>query len=92
MVAQNYENEIETSKLFVLINCVSGKIGSTIDKIKKIKSVTDIQQTDGQYDLIVTLESKSVDELKKTLMYQIRTIDTIGCTLTLHSNLDIIVG
>lgn len=80
----------ESSKLFVLINCVGGKISTTIDKIKKIKSVTDIQQIDGQYDIIVTLESKSSDELKKTLTQQIRTIDTVGCTLTLRSNLDVI--
>lgn len=92
MAAQNHENQTETSKLFVLINCMSGKIGSTIHMIRKIKSVTDVQQIDGQYDLIVTLESKSIDELKKALMYQIRTIDTIGCTLTLHSNLDAVVG
>lgn len=88
----NPEKQNETSKLFILINCVGGKIGATMDKIRKIKSVTDIQQIDGQYDIIVTLESKSSDELKKTLVQQIRTIDTIGCTLTLRSSLDAITG
>ena len=92
MATQVHLPQSETSKLFVLINCVGGKIGATMDKIRKIKTVTDVQQIDGQYDIIVTLESKSSDELKKILMHQIRTIDTIVCTLTLRSNLDAVFG
>jgi hypothetical protein len=77
----------KTSKLFVLINCLDGKAGSTINELKHIDYVTEIKQIDGPYDIIVTIESLSNDELKK-ILHKIRQIATIKYTLTLRSSLD----
>lgn len=85
---KNNNEESRSSKVFVLINCIDGQTDATIDKIKKIDSVIEMQKTDGPYDIIVTLEADSNEDLKKTLMQKIRSIDTVGYTLTLRSSLD----
>jgi DNA-binding Lrp family transcriptional regulator len=80
-------NNSSRSKIFILINCVDGKIDSVLEQIKKIDIVTQVQKTDGAYDLAI-LEADTNDELKKTLMHKIRTIDDVKYTLTLRSSLD----
>lgn len=76
------------SKIFILISCIDGKIDTVFEQIKKIDVVTQVQKTDGAYDLIVMLETSSNDELKKTLMHKIRTIDDVKYTLTLRASSD----
>lgn len=76
------------SKIFILINCIDGKTDSVFDQISKIGEVTQVQKTDGAYDLIAILEADSNDDLKKALMHKIRTIDDVKYTLTLRSSLD----
>ncbi|MEM4391981.1 MAG: Lrp/AsnC ligand binding domain-containing protein [Candidatus Nitrosotenuis sp.] len=84
----NLEKNSVASKLFVLVSCIEGKVDSTLDKIKQIDSVTSIHKTDGAYDIIVTLEADSNDELKKKILQKIRTIDDVKYTLTLRSTQD----
>lgn len=81
-------NNTQKSKVFILISCVDGKVDSAFEKISKIDLVSQVQKTDGAYDLIVTLESDSNEELKKILMQRIRTIDDVKYTLTLRSSVD----
>lgn len=76
------------SKIFILINCIDGKTDYVLEQIRKIDEVTQVQKTDGAYDLIAILEANSNDEIKKTLMHKIRTIDDVKYTLTLRSSLD----
>ena len=76
------------AKLFILISCIDGRVDSALDKIKQVHSVTDIQKTDGAYDIIVVLEAGSNDELKKNAIQKLRTIDDVKYTLTLRSSLD----
>lgn len=77
-----------SSKIFVLTNCVEGKIEITIDLLRQINAITEISRTDGSYDLIVTLEAKSNDDLKLALA-QLRKIETIKRTLALRSSDDL---
>ena len=77
------------AKLFILISCIDGRVDSALDKIKQVHSVTDIQKTDGAYDIIVTLKSDSNEELKKRALHEIRTIDDVKYTLTLRSSQDV---
>lgn len=76
------------SKVFVLITCFEKKIKHTIRQLKKIEAVTEISKTDGSYDLIVTLEAKTNEDLKKILTHQLRKIETIRSTLTLRLSTD----
>lgn len=79
--------ERDVSKIFVLINCFEGKIENTIKELERIDTVTEVKQTDGTYDAIVTIESTSNNELKNVLANKIRKIETIRGTLTLRSSL-----
>lgn len=81
---KNGSETIYKSKIFILINCIDGKIDSVFEKICKIDSVSKIQKTDGAYDLLVILEADT-DKLK-ILMQKIRTIEDVKYTLTLRSN------
>lgn len=76
------------SKLFVLINCVDGKVKSAVKEIIKIHTVANITETEGSYEIIVTLKSDSNEELKKAL-HQLRKIKTIRGTMTLRSSSDL---
>lgn len=88
LTKSNNEKNDGPSKIFILINCIEGKVDSVLGEIKKIDSIVNIQKTDGAYDLVVTLEADSNDDLKKTLVRKIRTIDDVKYTLTLRSSLD----
>lgn len=86
MFTKNNSGKNKQSKLFILVNCLEGKDDAVFDKIKKMNSVTDVQKTVGVFDLIVTLEVDSIDDLKKTQAHKIRTIDDVKYTMTLSTN------
>ncbi|HSA98769.1 MAG TPA: Lrp/AsnC ligand binding domain-containing protein [Candidatus Nitrosotenuis sp.] len=89
IITKNHnERSDEESKIFILIRCIDGKVDSALNRIKQIDSVTDMHKTDGAYDIIVTLKSDSNDELKKTALQKIRTINDVKYTLTLRSSQD----
>lgn len=86
MFTKNNYNKNKRSKLFILVNCLEGKDDSVFNKIKKMDSVIDVQKTVGVFDLIVTLEADSIEDLKKIQAYKIRTIDDVKYTMTLSTN------
>ncbi|MDE1728661.1 MAG: Lrp/AsnC ligand binding domain-containing protein [Thaumarchaeota archaeon] len=69
--------------VFILINCEQGKEASIIEKLYSIKSIKEIQQISGNYDIIVKLEAITVDIIKETINWKIRKIDGIHSTTTL---------
>jgi len=81
-------DDIHAAKAFVLITCFEERVADTINELKKIGTVSSIEQTEGPYDIIATLESKSNEDLKKALTHQIRRIKTVRHTLTLRSSTD----
>ena len=87
-ITKNSNDKNKPSKIFILVNCDNGKDDSAFDKIKKIDSVIDVQKTVGVFDLIVTLEVDSINDLKKTLVHKIRTLDDVKYTMTLSTNSD----
>lgn len=81
-------DDVHAAKAFVLITCFEEKVDETINELKKIGTVSSMERTEGPYDIIVTLESKSNEDLKKTLTHNIRRIKTVRHTLTLRSSTD----
>ncbi|MDC8438223.1 MAG: Lrp/AsnC ligand binding domain-containing protein [Candidatus Nitrosotenuis sp.] len=81
-------DEQRVAKAFVLITCFEDGVDDTVNEIRKISSVSSIERTDGPYDIIAVIESRSNEDLKKTLTHQIRRIKTIRHTLTLRSSSD----
>ncbi len=81
-------DEQHVAKAFVLITCFEDGVDDTVNEIRKISSVSSIERTDGPYDIIAVIKSRSNEDLKKTLTHQIRRIKTIRHTLTLRSSSD----
>ena len=67
---------------YVLINCGLGSEEQVIDQLKNIESVKEIHGTFGVYDIIATVESKSLEALRKTITGQIRKLLNITSTIT----------
>ncbi|MEO9309634.1 MAG: Lrp/AsnC ligand binding domain-containing protein [Nitrososphaera sp.] len=84
---KNKHENHTTSKLFVLINCIDDKVKTTIEELRRVAHVLETKQIDGPYDIIVTIQSTSNEELKKTL-HKIRQLQTVRHTLTLRSSSD----
>lgn len=68
---------------FVLLICDDKKLDSIINELKNIPIVSDVQQVQGMYDVIVQLNSASNDTVKENTRTKIRYIDGVRSTLTL---------
>jgi DNA-binding Lrp family transcriptional regulator len=84
---KNKHEDQHASKIFVLINCIDDKVKATIEELRHVDHVLEAKQIDGPYDIIVTIQSASNEELKKTL-HKIRQLQTVRHTLTLRSSDD----
>jgi DNA-binding Lrp family transcriptional regulator len=68
---------------FVLITCDIGKEGSILEKISTLKPFREMQQTAGQYDIIVKFEGMNGRELAELINKEIRSMKTVRSVLTL---------
>lgn len=73
------------STTFVLISCLDGKTDKTIEHLQKINTVKEINSTDGLYDIIIKVESKTDDEFRHVFNHRIRSLDSIKYTMTLEA-------
>jgi len=60
-----------------------GSEGSIIDDLKSITEVKNVNGVFGAYDVIVEVQTPSVDKLRETITMKIRKIDGVRTTLTL---------
>ena len=70
-------------RAYVLINCDLGSEKQVIEEIKNLKNVKEVHGTLGSYDIIATVESKTPENVRQTVIGQIRKFDHIRSTLTL---------
>jgi DNA-binding Lrp family transcriptional regulator len=68
---------------YVLINYDMGTEEKFIDKLKKVPGIIEVSEVNDVYDIVVTIASQTLDGLKDTITRYIKTIDTIGSTMTL---------
>ncbi len=68
---------------YVLINCDLGSEWSIIKEIRGIADVKKVEGIYGAYDIIVIVESNNMEELKKNIMWKIRSIPQVRSTVTL---------
>lgn len=68
---------------YVLINCDMGSEGSVIDDLKSIPGVKNVNGVFGAYDIIVEVQTLTVDKLRETITMKIRKIAGVRTTLTL---------
>ncbi len=66
-----------------MLNCEMGSEGNVIAELKPVTCVKDVHGVYGNYDILVELEGKSIDEISKTIASKIRKLDKVVCTTTL---------
>ncbi len=79
--ASQLNRNIETT--CVMINCESGSEARIIDEIREIKGVKECVRTTGPHDILVIVESNTVELLKEIIENKIRKIPNVIATTTL---------
>ncbi len=67
----------------VLMNAELGKENKIVEEIKKISAVKEVYPVYGVYDVLMVIESDSMDLLHETITSRIRKLDGIKSTLTM---------
>jgi hypothetical protein len=73
---------------YVMINCESGCEELVIEQLKSIQDVGEVQGIHGNYDIIVKLETESLEILREIITFKIRKIQKIRTTTTLMCGRD----
>lgn len=68
---------------YVLINCELGSEQAVIDQIKSMEGIKEVRGVFGAYDILIKIETPSVEQLREIITWKIRKIDKIRSTLTL---------
>ena len=68
---------------YVLISCDLGSEENIIKETRGLDDVKEVEGTYGVYDIIVKVESNSMEELKNTITWKIRRIPQVRSTITL---------
>ena len=74
-----------SSTTFVLLSCMDGKTDKTIEYLQKINAIKEIKPTDGLYDIVIKVESKTGEEFRHMFNHKIRSLDSIKYTMTLQA-------
>ena len=67
---------------YILIQTAVGKQGDVSTEIGRLDGVLSADPVTGPYDVVVRAESRSLDELGRTVLARIEAIDGITRTLT----------
>jgi DNA-binding Lrp family transcriptional regulator len=68
---------------YVLIRTTPGTAYGALEALKKIPQVKEAYIIYGVYDVLVQIETETMDALKKVLMEKVRRIQTISSTISL---------
>jgi len=70
-------------KGYILIKLIPGLESDALSQIRATPGITDINLVFGQWDAIATAEAKSLFELAKTIIGEVRSIQGVQDTTTL---------
>ncbi|HJU14774.1 MAG TPA: Lrp/AsnC ligand binding domain-containing protein [Candidatus Nitrosotalea sp.] len=70
---------------FTFITCKLGKEMQVIRKLQTLKSVKEVRQTHGRYDILVKLENMTETELRETINREILPMDGLLSVMNLTS-------
>jgi len=70
-------------KAYVLLNVESGSEDPVLKQLREINIVEEAHVSYGVYDLIVKVNSNTMDEMKEAISHRIRNIKQVRSTLTL---------
>jgi len=67
---------------YVLVNVDPGYEDKVLNAVRKVEQVKDCHRVYGVYDMIVKVESGSMDSLKEIVTWKIRRLEGVRSTLT----------
>lgn len=70
---------------YVMILCDYGQEGRILKELKGIDRVKEVHGTEGHYDVVAEVQSKTVDEINNTVSDKILKIDGVRSTMILLS-------
>lgn len=73
-----------TQTAYVLVSCMMGQEHSILEQIRIIPQVKTAMITYGEYDIVAKIETSTAQEMAKIISSQIRQIQKIRSTITLH--------
>lgn len=73
-----------THTAYVLISCMVGEEHAVLEQIKTIPQIKTAMITYGEYDLVAKIQAESQREMGNIISSQIRQIQKIRSTITLH--------
>ena len=73
------------SRAFILINCKHGYQAQTIEQLKKIDVVKEVNPHYGSFDMMVKLEAKTNEEINDAISSKIGKIKNIKNSMTLSA-------
>ena len=68
---------------FVLMNAELGKETQIVTELEKIPNVKEVYPVYGVYDVMMVIESDSMETLRETITSKVRKLDGIKSTLTM---------
>jgi DNA-binding Lrp family transcriptional regulator len=71
---------------YVLVNCELGKEDEIIRELKSLPGLVEIYVVHGVYDMIIKINTDTMEKLKETASWHIRKNDKIKTTQTLIVN------
>ncbi len=72
--------------VYLLMNCDLGCEQEVITEMMKLPDLKEVSHVIGGYDVIVKLQSDSMERLKETITWKLRRIGKIRATLTMIVN------
>lgn len=73
----------KTSEAYVLINTDVGKEEEVLEDLKNISEVKEAFKVYGVYDLLVHLQTSTIEEMKDFISWRLRKIGNIRSTMSL---------
>lgn len=68
---------------YVMIACDYGQEEQVLDELKSMARIKEARCTEGHYDIVAEIESKTIDEINATVSERIRRLDGVRSTLIL---------
>jgi DNA-binding Lrp family transcriptional regulator len=68
---------------YIMINCKLGSESIIIEQLKSIPGVMEVLGVFGNYDILVKIQTTSVESLRDIITFKIRKITDVICTTTI---------
>lgn len=79
------DKHIKSESAYVMVNCECGAESAVLEELQSMDEVREIEHTMGNYDIILKIETGSIDILRDLIAVKIRRTHGVVATTTLIS-------